>query len=162
MKRFRFEVDRKRALCGQLLIRYLINSVFDVPLREIIIERTEKNKPYYTPPKHSLKIPGDEVNKELVDNSRFNFNISHHGSWVVLVWHQFATVGNSRRLSILYYSKSTLLPGVDVMDYKEREPSNEPELEEFFSVFQSYFTPTEWEFIKKPEAMTMELQRFYQ
>jgi len=47
IKKFRFEIDRKRALCGRLLIRHLVSLLFSIPSGEVKLGRTEKKKNLY-------------------------------------------------------------------------------------------------------------------
>ncbi|KAI8812226.1 4'-phosphopantetheinyl transferase superfamily [Cladochytrium replicatum] len=72
--RFIFEVDRKRALIGQILGRYAVARVLESlgeqhAINEIELERTENGKPYLSKPKRP----------------EIAFNISHDGDWVVAV-----------------------------------------------------------------------------
>ena len=55
IKKFRFEIDRKRALCGRLLIRRLISLLHNVPNDKIKIGRTEYNKPELVEPASNQK-----------------------------------------------------------------------------------------------------------
>ena len=120
--RFRAREDRLRALAGRTLAKLVCTQ--DVvgdkapgsPGPLLQLERTPQNKPF-------LRTSGN-----------FNFNISHHGNWVVAVSHP------------------THLVGVDVMRYDE--PNRGRDL--FFESMRGQFTPHEWTVIGS------DLKRFYQ
>lgn len=75
--RFRFVLDRKRALAGRLLMRRRIAGAFGVDAASIELQRSALGKPLLAAP-----APG-----------RFSFNLSHHGDWVVLLSHPERVVG---------------------------------------------------------------------
>jgi len=75
VSKFIFEMDRKRALLGRLLIRRLVSSVFGI--EEFTLGRTCNGKPELTCPAQGA----------------LSFNISHHGNWVVIVGDESACVG---------------------------------------------------------------------
>ncbi|CAM6017330.1 unnamed protein product [Sphagnum balticum] len=104
--------DQKRALLSRLLQRKLVQFVLGLNYDCIVIERTPEGKPY--------------LNKNLNLLSNFNFNVSHHGDYVVIV------------------SEPMCLVGVDVMahDTRSKDPPHK-----FFEVFSACFTPCEWETI---------------
>jgi len=62
---FKFISDRKRTLCGELLVRYMIANKKQVANKEIILERDDNGKPY------CKSFPG------------IHFNISHSDDWVI-------------------------------------------------------------------------------
>jgi len=130
--KFRFEMDRKRALAGRLLIRRAVMGFLNVTNKEVKLTRTDRGKPVLVEPDAA--------------GSNFNFNVSHHGSWVVLAAHKNFEVG------------------VDLMEYEFPRGSNT--LGEFFQTMRSSFTDDEWSAIRKgastDEALAMEhLKRFY-
>ncbi len=61
---FRRKEDKIRTIYGELLARYMISELCDIPPQNIVIERDEKNKPF------------------LVDIPLY-FNISHSGDYVI-------------------------------------------------------------------------------
>mmetsp|Transcript_16610 Transcript_16610/g.19901 ORF Transcript_16610/g.19901 Transcript_16610/m.19901 type:complete len:264 (+) Transcript_16610:407-1198(+) len=130
IKKFRFEIDRKRALCGRLLIRHLVSLLFSIPSGEVKLGRTEKKKPILLSP----QLPRDR-------GELFEFNISHHGEWVVLVWSHTSVVG------------------VDVMDYSK--PRGSKSVESFFDTMKSSFTDDEWLTIKAEDEEEKRLKEFY-
>ena len=132
ISRFRFDIDRKRALAGRILIRKLIMEAFNVlDNGQICLSRSSTGKPFLVSPK-----PG-----------YFNFNLSHHGSWVALVGH------------------SKCIVGVDVMEYEL--PKGDKSVSEFFHVMRSSFTPDEWKTIRHGTSVDCgetdmeQLKRFY-
>ena len=65
--RFVFKRDAKASLAGQLMLHKLIRETLCIRNEEVILERTEKGKPYF-----SMKaLP-------------FHFNVSHQGAYTVL------------------------------------------------------------------------------
>ncbi len=65
IQRFRFEEDKWRALCAEILIRYLIIEKLGYENRQIAFYRNEYGKPY------------------LQGVQDFYFNLSHSGDWVL-------------------------------------------------------------------------------
>lgn len=65
--RFVFKRDAKASLVGQLMLHKLIRETLQISNEEVILERTEKGKPYL--PK--LALP-------------FHFNVSHQGAYTVV------------------------------------------------------------------------------
>ncbi|QRF32711.1 4'-phosphopantetheinyl transferase family protein [Bacillus safensis] len=64
-ERFRFLIDARRTLLGEVLVRQTIHDMYDLPMDQIVFE-TECN--------------GKPVVRHLPS---FHFNISHSGNWVV-------------------------------------------------------------------------------
>ncbi|XP_010904699.1 uncharacterized protein [Elaeis guineensis] len=77
----RFE-DRKRALVSRLLQYTLVHEVLGIPFGKIILDRTIEGKPY-------LNLEWD------FPFPNFNFNVSHHGDYVVLEWKKIVNAGIS-------------------------------------------------------------------
>ena len=65
--RFTFKRDAKASLVGQLMLHKLIRETLQIPNDKILLERTDKGKPYL--PK--LPLP-------------FSFNVSHQGAYTVM------------------------------------------------------------------------------
>ncbi|MCA1293870.1 4'-phosphopantetheinyl transferase superfamily protein [Paenibacillus sp. alder61] len=63
--RFRFEPDRKRAVYGEALARYMIAGKTGLPMNELIFDKNRYGKPY---------IRGQQ---------RIFFNLSHSGRYVI-------------------------------------------------------------------------------
>lgn len=99
---------------SRLLQRKAVHSTVDVAFEDIDIKRTKEGKPYLATP---LAIPSFP---------HFNFNVSHHGSYVTIV------------------TDPLLLVGVDVMCHDDRR-SKPPKV--FFESFREYLTEFEWETI---------------
>ncbi|WP_144463246.1 4'-phosphopantetheinyl transferase family protein [Bacillus pumilus] len=64
-ERFRFLIDARRTLLGEVLVRQKIHDMYDLPFDEIVFETEGNGKPVV---RH---IPS------------FHFNLSHSGDWVV-------------------------------------------------------------------------------
>jgi len=101
--KFRVDNDRKRALAGRLLWRRICAEL-PGPLE---FRRTPENKPY------------------VATDGNFNFNVTHHGDWVVAA------------------SDANALVGVDVMRYDEPLRGRSV----FFESMRGQFTPEEWRVI---------------
>lgn len=65
--RFTFKRDAKASLVGQLMLHKLIRETLQIPNEKILLERTEKGKPYLP----DLPLP-------------FYFNVSHQGAYTVV------------------------------------------------------------------------------
>jgi 4'-phosphopantetheinyl transferase len=68
--------DRKRSLMGKLLIRYVISTKFSLSPMEVTIKRDSKGKPLWA-----------------CDSVQFDFNVSHHGKYVILASTDQGSVG---------------------------------------------------------------------
>ncbi|MFW5427892.1 MULTISPECIES: 4'-phosphopantetheinyl transferase family protein [Bacillus] len=66
-ERFRFLVDARRTLLGEVLVRQMIHDMYDLPIDQIVFATEGNGKPVV---RH---IPS------------FHFNLSHSGDWVVCV-----------------------------------------------------------------------------
>ena len=65
LKKYKRTKDKQRSLLGELLTRTILSKKLKIPAEQVIIEKSEKGKPY------------------LVNNNDLHFNISHSGDWVV-------------------------------------------------------------------------------
>ncbi|PKY37524.1 putative 4'-phosphopantetheinyl transferase SFP [Rhizophagus irregularis] len=125
-----FIEDAKLSLIGRCLMRLLFCKLYKYDWNTIQFSRTERNKPILVNPKMKDSDP------------IINFNISHHGDWVVLV-----------------ASENSLI-GVDVM--KVELPSNQT-LEYFFETLKDRFSDYEWSTITNPNYTEFQqLHQFYQ
>ncbi|KAJ8880360.1 hypothetical protein PR048_016829 [Dryococelus australis] len=109
--KFVFRSDAKASLVGRLLMRKYVSSATGIPYSEVNFLRDEMGKPY-------------------VLNPLVNFNVSHHGDYVVLA-------GELASNKV----------GVDVMKFEYKTGK---ELKEFFSTMSRQFTPQEWGHIRGP------------
>ncbi|CAG8607463.1 3652_t:CDS:2, partial [Scutellospora calospora] len=124
---FKFFSDSKLALIGRLLMRFLFYKLYKTPWNEIKFGRTKENKPILIKP---------ESNDPII-----NFNISHHGDWVVLVAAENCKIG------------------IDVMkvEYPKRQT-----VEEFFETLKDQFSEYEWSVITTPLLKEIDqLHQFY-
>ena len=108
--KFKFLNDKKRSLLGRLLIRNAFSNVLKVEKYELLrFQRDSNNKPFYNN-----------------NNNTIEFNISHHGSYVV----------GGFLLNKEKYEKI----GIDVMTYEEPKKGKL----QFFEIMKNNFTPHEW------------------
>ncbi|CAK9316964.1 unnamed protein product [Citrullus colocynthis] len=120
--------DRKRALVSRLLQYALVHNLLKIPFDEIIIKRTVEGKPYL------------ECDKLVSEFPNFNFNVSHHGDYVVIA------------------SEPLCLVGLDVVSYTT--PQNGDTIE-FVKNFSSYFSSLEWKNIMNASSSSSALVEFY-
>ncbi|KAK9892626.1 hypothetical protein WA026_021005 [Henosepilachna vigintioctopunctata] len=111
--RFVYKNDFKSSLVGRLLMRKFVSENFVVPYNDVIFSRNERGKPI--------------VIKPHLEGA--NFNVSHHGDFVVLVGSQ---------------GKKFL--GVDVMKIEYKGGKR---LSEYFRLMCRQFSSYEWESIKQ-------------
>ncbi|MFJ5671441.1 4'-phosphopantetheinyl transferase family protein [Bacillus safensis] len=64
-ERFRFLIDARRTLLGEVLVRQTIHDMYDLPIDQIVFETEGNGKPFV------CHLPS------------FHFNLSHSGDWVV-------------------------------------------------------------------------------
>ncbi|CAG8504223.1 2538_t:CDS:2 [Diversispora eburnea] len=128
IQKFRSFQDSKLALIGRLLMRFLFCKIYNCNWKEIRFGRTKENRPILLKPEYLIN------NK----NQLINFNISHHGDWVVLV------------------SSDNFLIGVDVMKV---EKSNNLSVYQFFECFKDQFSGYEWNTITS--SYTNELDQLH-
>ncbi|RIB15987.1 putative 4'-phosphopantetheinyl transferase SFP [Gigaspora rosea] len=128
IEKFKFFIDSKLALVGRLLMRFLFNKLYKIPWNEIKFARTKENKPILIKPESN---PNDPI---------INFNISHHGDWVVLVAAENCRIG------------------IDVMkvEYPKRQT-----VQEFFETLRDQFSNFEWNIITTPLQEIDQLHQFY-
>ncbi|CAG8528504.1 8495_t:CDS:2 [Paraglomus occultum] len=151
----RIKEQAKASLIGRLLLLYLFNSIYNIQWEAIKFERTKENKPilassvrlfivlaglsrtsswYLT----LLFLLSNQVFPDI--GVRVDFNVSHHGDWVVLVASENCRVG------------------IDVM--KIEEPYNE-NIETFLESLREQLSKTEWDAISAPDYPILKLHRFY-
>ncbi|CAG8524789.1 16204_t:CDS:2 [Funneliformis caledonium] len=127
INRFHSIEDAKLALIGRCLMRLLFCKIYKSKWTSIQFSRTKENKPILVKPDFDHVI---------------NFNISHHGDWVVLV-----------------AGESSLI-GVDLM--KVELPFNQT-IDEFFEILKEQFSDYEWNVITNPNhTRFQQLHQFYQ
>ncbi|CAG8434786.1 11744_t:CDS:2 [Ambispora gerdemannii] len=142
--RFRLEQDQKSSLIGRLLLRWLFHTVYRVDWEAIRFGRSANNKPILISPEVNYTH-----NSGLLSDPKIDFNISHHGDWVVLVSIENFIENRKQNLNVI---------GVDVMKI---EVPNEP-ISQFFEIFRDQFSEYEYNTIKPPNLSEKEqLQRFY-
>jgi 4'-phosphopantetheinyl transferase len=132
IKRFHFHIDAKRALVGRLLMRTALVQTTRVSWAHIVLQRSSKGKPYWTPPSDYKASPGSCIPE---------FNISHHGSWVVL-----ATELDS-------------LIGCDIMSIEL--PGRNKDINRFFVDMRNCFTEHEWPVIRTQASEREQLAQFF-
>nr|CAG8518929.1 4092_t:CDS:2 [Entrophospora candida] len=134
IKKIKILENSKSSLIGRLLMILLFNRIYGIDCREVEFDRTEYNKPILINPKLNI----------LCD-----FNISHHGDWVVLV------AGENCRI------------GIDLM--KIEQPNAGYNVKKFITTFKDQFTENEFNLLinnqqqhyNKEEVEIRQLQRFY-
>ena len=131
ISKFVFLEDKKRALVGRLSIRAAVSEGLNVPWIKIDLSRTEKGKPCFT--RYFLS--------RYPEGTEFNFNISHHGDYVVLAAEKCGGVG------------------IDVM--KIELPKSNKSIEDFFKTMRRLFTLNEWDFINSGIDPYSKLSNFY-
>ena len=131
ISKFVFLEDRKRALIGRLSLRAVISEVLNVPWTRVELSRTERGKPCLT----------SEFISRYPNGADFNFNISHHGDFVVLAGDRCREVG------------------IDLM--RIELPKSSRTLEEFFKTMRRLFTLNEWRFIQSATDEYAKLFNFY-
>ncbi|CAG8499059.1 8559_t:CDS:2 [Acaulospora morrowiae] len=129
IKRFKFFNDSKLALAGRLLTRYLFCKVYECDWREIRLGRTKENKPILLKP------------KALIGGNKYvNFNISHHGNWVVLVAGENCQIG---------------------VDVAEIEKFSNKTIQQMFEIFKDQFSEHELSVMTTPQEESQQLHMFY-
>jgi 4'-phosphopantetheinyl transferase len=122
--KFRIDIDRKRALIGRLLSRIVSGKILDRNWKQLEFTRTENGKPFI----NNLSLPN------------YNFNVSHHGEWIVFIGGLHFPVG------------------IDVMRYDDPPRGKTA----FLNSFTRHFTEEEWLYIRrKPEDELQEFYRFW-
>jgi hypothetical protein len=89
--KYRFPVDRRRALVSRLLQRRCVAHALGIPDERVVIARTKGNKPFDAThvlgqeetPQQQPPQPQPPQQKPP-QRGNFNFNVSHEGHWVVL------------------------------------------------------------------------------
>ncbi|CAG0920150.1 unnamed protein product, partial [Notodromas monacha] len=130
IQRFVFQRDAKSALIGRLLARRAVCESLSIPWNEIILERTERGRPF---------VPHCES---------FDFNVTHHGDWVLLAAESFPKFSSS---------SPPIIPrvGVDVMKLESRDRSPL----DFVTIFKRQLSVREWDYVVGDRDYV--LNRFY-
>ncbi|ORX85622.1 4'-phosphopantetheinyl transferase [Basidiobolus meristosporus CBS 931.73] len=128
IRKFHFKRDAKLALAGRLLQRRFVQDYFEVEWKDVVLIRTPEGRP-------ALQTPSPI----LPSGAKVDFNISHHGDWVVFV-------------AAVDYAV-----GVDVVQVK---PPSEP-LEKYFEAFTELFSDFEWKNIRAGNSTEDMLMRFF-
>ena len=154
----RFNPDAKASCAGRLLLLLMFENLFGISWKEVTFGRTKEGKPILLKVKgrdwnksgeesgkKELKMKPNESHEEeksylLEKYPRFNFNLSHHGDWVVLA------------------SEPHDLIGLDVM--KKEHPARTT-ITDFFFTMRECFTEKEWQKIKSPNKPEDQLSLFY-
>ncbi|KAJ2961402.1 hypothetical protein NQZ79_g3411 [Umbelopsis isabellina] len=126
--RYRLKLDRYRSLASQLLRRYLFVKHFNISWEQLVFETSEFGKPRLTEPK---------ANEGFGD---IDFNVSHHGDWVVL-----AACSNGKI-------------GIDVTT--RDIPSGS--IQEFINCFSSQLAEDEIQVFRQIDDMRRKLWLFYE
>jgi len=79
--KFVFKKDAKSALIGRLMMRKVLSEQLKIPYNDVILNRTEKGKPY---------LANEAIEPSL---QNFSFNISHQGDFTVLAAEPLIQVG---------------------------------------------------------------------
>ena len=157
-------------MAGRLLIRHLCAAQLPIAWRDLCFRRTAEGKPYLAQPDYfadeNTPSEGKEGAGDLLPASSplasstlassssapsapsasspaplYNFNLSHHGDWLVVGSH------------------ASFLIGVDVTKYDL--PRNYTLNEEYFDLMVDVFTPHEWASIKGAPDEHTQLMQFY-
>ncbi|XP_055909673.1 L-aminoadipate-semialdehyde dehydrogenase-phosphopantetheinyl transferase [Eupeodes corollae] len=132
LMKFHFIDDFLSSLVGRLLMRKFISETTNLRYNEIIFDRDVRGKPY-------LKFPN-------VGLPPISFNVSHHGTMVVLAG---VTVDvNNANDSQHTLKKPDFAVGIDVMKI---EYTGGQTLSNFFRIMTRNFSDSEWRYIKQDE-----------
>eukprot|EP01006_Ploeotia_vitrea_P024745 TRINITY_DN5754_c0_g1_i1.p1 TRINITY_DN5754_c0_g1~~TRINITY_DN5754_c0_g1_i1.p1 ORF type:complete len:313 (-),score=24.51 TRINITY_DN5754_c0_g1_i1:154-1092(-) len=124
--------DAKSSLIGRLMMRTLINQITSIPKQDIQLKRTKQGKPYMENPVSTPEL------------QNFNFNVGHHGKWVVMASEPYSLVG------------------IDVMEIEiRRREINASTVSTFLQDFKTVLTPHEWNDIHSQKTPFATLRRFY-
>jgi 4'-phosphopantetheinyl transferase len=126
--RFLHDSDRRLALGSRLLQRALIGHVLGVKLSDVLISRTPYGKPFCAN-LQQLLIAQPERQLAL---KQWNYNVSHHGSKVVII------------------CEPNRICGVDILDSSDLRPiAQEGGLKTYLQCFKDKFAPQEWAVINQ-------------
>ncbi|KAK9709323.1 hypothetical protein K7432_009101 [Basidiobolus ranarum] len=128
IRKFYFRNDAKLALLGRLLQRRFVQTYFNVEWDDVVLARTPEGRPV-------LKTPSPVLPSGL----KVDFNISHHGEWVVFI-------------AAVDYAV-----GVDVVEVKPPKES----LDQFFEAFEDLFSEFEWKNIQCSDSVEGKLVQFF-
>eukprot|EP01026_Neomeris_dumetosa_P052463 TRINITY_DN463_c1_g1_i4.p2 TRINITY_DN463_c1_g1~~TRINITY_DN463_c1_g1_i4.p2 ORF type:complete len:305 (-),score=28.08 TRINITY_DN463_c1_g1_i4:219-1133(-) len=135
--------DRKRAVISRLLQRRCVSHCFGIPFDQVRLKRTKGKKPYAV-----LGCGMNEcsiyesVNKRWQEAPNFNFNVSHEGSYVVLV------------------AEPVFICGVDISAPQSLRRKNPPPFDQTLKLFERCFSSQEFARINSlyPRLDLMELE----
>ena len=199
--RYRFEKDRKASLLGRLLIRKLVSQTWrafdpttpDSFYYDVKISRTPEGKPYLVRSPFVLLIAmrklfivyrrsDGKASPRPKGLSRWNFNISHHGDWVVIASHtdvciiQFWKSYQGCWADECFASETHRCRRVESRSVWQRQGSyiiwllttKKPltqvtwkSVTNFFSSFTEQFTDREWRSIRRQRLESERLEQFY-
>lgn len=158
--RFHFESDRRRAIIAKMAALATIQAITGATIEEIQFTRSAYGKP--------------TLHKPIEARQQIQFNLSHHGDWVVMVAEarikRPPTVtpptpnGEPHSISLASFTvsrDSELIPlpylGCDVTTWKL--PPGATSVEEYFDCMVDCFTPAEWILIRSTSDDTRECER---
>lgn len=123
--KFVFRKDIKASLVGRLLMRKFVNEYTGLPYDKIIFARDEYNRPI--------------LKNNFTTNFNISFNVSHQGSYTVLV-------GELAEIKL----------GVDIMAL---EYAGGKSISEFFRIMNRNFSTAEWEEIRGSTSEKSEMEQ---
>jgi len=125
--RFRHRDDALRSLAGVLMVYRFLKEHYHCQITEVTWQRTEHGRPY--------------VRVATADLRQLDFNLSHHGDWVVLV------AGTQCHV------------GVDVV--KTDEPLEQKERLHFMQSLRHYLSERDWEDVTASSTIGEQLETLY-
>lgn len=139
--RFLNDSDRRLALGSRLLQRALIGHVLGVENKDVHISRTHFGKPFCA---NLQQLLSAQRERQLA-LKQWNYNVSHHGSKVVII------------------SEPDRICGVDILDSNDLRPiAQDGGLSAYLRCFEDNFAPQEWAVINQISSSdTSRLTEFY-
>lgn len=135
LAKFHFYDDFVSSLVGRLLMRKFVSETTNIRYNEIIFDRDVRGKPY--------------LKNSDPDLPRLSFNVSHHGTMVVLAGVTLKVEDDSQQQQ-QQQTTSTACDnfgvGIDVMKI---EYTGGKSLSEFFRIMTSHFSTDEWRYINR-------------
>ncbi|XP_055840614.1 L-aminoadipate-semialdehyde dehydrogenase-phosphopantetheinyl transferase [Episyrphus balteatus] len=143
--KFHFIDDFLSSLVGRLLMRKFVSETTNIKHNDIIFDRDVRGKPY--------------LKNSKPDSPQISFNVSHHGSMVVLAGvvvnvHQQTTDDDSQQQNTPSLTTATTTDfgvGIDVMKI---EYTGGKTLSEFFRIMTRNFSASEWRYINRTHHTT--------